>query len=302
LGDCRLVAHQAVGQGSNKGISVTFSGVFHSVLSSATRRPDVARGQGAAEQAELRRCEMYRKSFPTSEVAIPASALQNRAVAKWVRDHRLSVEIRTGEDIAVAIAAGIDPAQMTVHADGLTESDLRATVSLAPGRIVVSSIAHIDLLAAAVEHRTQAVLARVIDGNAPALALADGRYTFHDGFRLDSTELDRVVESLFNYSRLDLVGLYCDVGTYEHDFVSYPAAIGQLITEMTQIRRQHGVVLPLLGLGGGRAIPSTDWSVALPELASQIDDSLDEACATMRFPRPIIVLSPGQAITEQHAA
>jgi diaminopimelate decarboxylase len=281
---------------------VTFSGVFHSVLSSATRRSNVPRVQGAAEQAELRRCETYRRAFPMTEVAIPAYALRNRAVAKWVRDHQLTVEIRRGEDIAVAIAAGIHPARMTVHADGLTESDLRATVSLAPGRIIVSSFAHIDLLAAAVEHRTQAVLVRVIDGNAPALALVDGRYAFHDGFRLDSTELDRAVESLFNYSRLDLVGLYCDVGAYEHDFVSYPAAIGQLITEMTQIRRQHGVVLPLLGLGGGRAVPSADWSVALPELANQIDDSLDDACATMRFPRPIVVLSPGQTITEQHAA
>ena len=57
-----------------------------------------------------------------------------------------------------------------------------------------------------------------------------------------------------------------------------------MITEMTQIRRHHGVVLTRLGLGGGRAVPSGDWTTELPELASQIDESLDDACATLRFP------------------
>ena len=70
---------------------------------------------------------------------------------------------------------------------------------------------------------------------------------------------------------------------------------------MTHVRRQHGVVLTLLGLGGGRTVASGDWPVALPGLAGQIDESLDDACATMRYPRPIIVLSPGSAIEQQAA-
>ena len=96
--------------------------------------------------------------------------------------------------------------------------------------------------------------------------------------------------------------MHCDVGSEEHDFVSYPAAIGHMITEMTQIRRHHGVVLTRLGLGGGRAVPSGDWTIELPELASQIDESLDDACATLRYPRPLVVLSPGLAIVEHDAA
>lgn len=283
-------------------ISVTLTDVFHSVLSSAARRSDVSRVPSSADQAAVYRCEIYRRSFPMTDIAIPAYALRNRAMAKWVRDHRLTVEIRSGQDLAVAIAAGIHPTRMTVHADGMSESDLRATLNLAPGRIVVSSIIHIDLLAAAVEHRMQGVFVRVMDRNAPAFAMADGRYAFNGGFRLDSTELDRVVESLLNYSRLELVGLYCDVGAHEHDFVSYPAAIGNLITEMNHIRRQHGVVLGCIGLGGGCTVPFGDCAVALRQIANQIDESLDDACATMRYPRPIVVLAPGQAIVEQNAA
>ncbi len=232
---------------------------------------------------------------------MPACVLRNRMVAQWARDDGLSIDVRTGEELAVAIAAGIHPSRMTVHADTMSESDLCATVKLAPGRVVVSSYKHIELVATTVEHRAQGVFVHVIDVNAPALAVADGQYLMQDGFRLDSTGLDRAIEAIVNNARLDLLGLYCDVGQAEHDFVSYPAAIGHIITEMTDIRKQHGVVLTLVGLGGGSTVPASDWPVALPELADQIDGSLGDACATMRYPRPIVVLSPGSAIEQQAA-
>ncbi|MDT5333392.1 MAG: diaminopimelate decarboxylase [Mycobacterium sp.] len=272
---------------------MTISGVFLSVLS-GSKVTDPA----PPEQAVLRRCEVYRKSFPMTEIALPAYALRNLPVAKWARDQRLAIDLRTGQEFAVAIAAGIHPARMTVHADGMTDSELRATANLEVGRVVVSSMAQIDLLAT-VGARTQGVFVSVTDVNAPVLA---GAGTEKRGFRFDSIELDRAVEAVLAARRLNLIGLHCDVGSEEHDFVSYPAAIGHMITEMTQIRRRDGVVLTRLGLGGGRAVPSGDWAVELPELASQIDESLDDACATMRYPRPLVVLAPGLSIVEHDAA
>lgn len=283
---------------------MTLSGVFLSVLSgtklsgSAARRPAVLEGL-TPDRAALRRYEIYRKSFPMTEIALPAYALRNMSVCRWVRDQRLAIEVRTGEELAVAIAAGIHPGRMTVHADGMTDPELRATANLAPGRVVVSSMSQIVLLGSTVEHRTQAVVVCVTDINAPSLGLARAD---RPGFRFDSDELDRAVGAVLGDKRLNLVGLHCDVGAQDHDFVSYPAAIGHMVTEMTQIRRHHGVITTRLGLGGARAVPAGDWTVELPELASQIDDSLVDACATMRYPRPLVVLSPGLAIVARDAA
>ncbi len=250
------------------------------------------------ERAVLHRCEIYRKSFPMTEIALPAYALRNLPVSRWARDQRLAIDVRTGKEFAVAIAAGIHPARMTVHADRLSDSELRATANLEPGRVVVNSMSQIDLLASAVG-RTQGVVICVTDVNAPVLTVAG---TEKRGFRFDSTELDRAIEAVLAAKRLNLLGLHCDVGSEENDFVSYPAAIGHMITEMSQIRRHYGVVVTRLGLGGGRAVPSGDWTTELPELANQIDESLDDACATVRYPRPLVVLSPGLAIVEHDAA
>ena len=75
------------------------------------------------------------------------------------------------------------------------------------------------------------------------------------GFRFDSNESDTAIAAVLDHEWLNLVGLHCEVGSQDHDFVSYPAAIGHMIAEMTQVRRNHGVVLTRLGLGGGRADP-----------------------------------------------
>jgi diaminopimelate decarboxylase len=272
---------------------VTISGVILSMLSGS--RVQASAAVPSPEHTALRRCEVYRKSFPMTEIVLPAHALRDRVVAKWVRDHRLAVDVRTGEDLTIAIAAGIHPSRITVHADGMSDSDLRTAVHFEFGFIAVSSIAQIELLARSVDHGRQGVVVRVTDVNTPSP-------TTDRGFPFDSSDLDRAVAAILAGKLFKLIGLHCDVGSQDHDFVSYPAAIGHMITEMTQVRRHHGLVLTRLGLGGGRAVPSGNWAVELPELAEQIEQSLDDACATLRFPRPLVLLSPGLAIVGENAA
>jgi len=272
---------------------VTISGVILSMLSGS--RVQASGADPSPERAALRRYEVYRKSFPMTEIVLPAHALTNRVVAKWVREHRLAVDVRRGQDLTIAIAAGVNPSRITVHADGMSESDLRTACHFGFGLVAVSSIAQVELLARSVDCGRQGVVLCVSDVNAPPPMIGKG-------FPFDSNELGRAIAATLAGKRFNLVGLHSDVGSQEHDFVSYPAAIGHMVTEMAQIRQQHGLVLTRLGLGGGRAVPAGDWAVELPELAAQIDQSLDDACATLRFPRPLVLLSPGVAIVGEDAA
>ena len=99
------------------------------------------------DDEELQRCKIYRKSFPMTEIALPATALRNRAIAKWVRDHRVTVDVRTGEELATAMAAGVQLQRLTLYADALSESELRAAVNLGVGRVVAASVQQIELTA-----------------------------------------------------------------------------------------------------------------------------------------------------------
>jgi diaminopimelate decarboxylase len=304
----------AAGQGLNQEeVSVTLSAFLLSVLSGNTPHANAAdRGSDVMhlprtpsptlDEEELRRCKIYRKSFAMTEIALPATALRNRAIAKWVRDHRVTIDVRTGEELATALAAGVRLQRLTLYADALSESELHAAVNLGIGRVVVASVKQIELLRSVVAKRAQDVVIRMTDFNTPVTSIAGVPDRVPVGFRFDSNESDTAIAAVLDHEWLNLVGLHCEVGSHDHDFVSYPAAIGHMIAEMTQVRRNHRVVLTRLGLGGGRAVPSGDWLVELPQLAEQIDDSLDDACGTLRFPRPLVVLSTGLEIIGRSAA
>src|SRR4029078_4070243 len=68
-----------------------------------------------------------------------------------------------------------------------------------------------------------------------------------------------------------------------------------MIPAMADIRATHGVILHELNIGGGHGIPyvTGDPELDLAELADVIDDALDWACASERFPRPRIVVAHG---------
>jgi diaminopimelate decarboxylase len=64
-----------------------------------------------------------------------------------------------------------------------------------------------------------------------------------------------------------------------------------MIAQMDHIRRRHNIVLTRLILGVGDTAPAAAGSVARRDLAEEIDESVDDACATLRFPRPAIVMA-----------
>lgn len=240
---------------------------------------------------------LYRRWFPTAEIAFPATALRNHLLARWVRAEKVAVDVRSGEDLGVAIAVGVHPARMTVHADGLAAHEAVFCASnLAVSRMVVSSTERLDVLRGGIgPHQRQAVLLQMVDGN---VRCAAGDF----GFRYDSVEAEEAIATAMASPKLSLVGLHGDIGAQVGDSVSYPAAIGDMIAEMACIRDTHGQVLTSVSLGG-RSIPNGDWASELPRHAASIDESLDDACATLRYPRPGVALSASQpAITGRSAA
>ncbi|MFN6549963.1 LysA protein [Mycolicibacterium septicum] len=218
------------------------------------------------EHEAMHRCATWCRSLDPVELALPAGALRDNNVAKWARDHGLAVEVRGSGDLAAAIGTGIHPMRLVVHADGFSADELVfCSANLGVGRVVATSVEQVRLLVScAVRHRRQRVI-------------------------LGATAADAVT-TVLNGPRLDLVGLYREIDSAEDCFTAFPAAVSDLITEMADIRRRHAVVLTRVWIGGG----GVDFSTGpddLSELGQAIEMTLDDACATLGFPRPVVVVS-----------
>ncbi|SUA32559.1 diaminopimelate decarboxylase [Mycolicibacterium smegmatis] len=223
----------------------------------------------AAAPADTRRtCSAGRRRLGVVELALPANALRDKAVARWVRDRSVAVEVRDGHELAIAQSAGVHPSRVTAHAEGLSIDELVfCSVGLRVGRVVVTRADHVDVLA--VTRRRQAVL-------------------------LGSLRR-RLSRTVFDCATVDVVGMYGDVDHAAHHSVSYPSAVGAMLAEMSRIRRDHGVMLTRIALGG-RHLTFGAGAGELSEVSAAVDGTLDDACATLRFPRPSVVVSASPAV------
>lgn len=232
------------------------------------------------DDGAVRRCVLYRRSFPLMDMAFPALALRNHAVARWIREHDVAVDVRCSEDLRMAISAGVHPGRLTVHAGGVVMNELAfCAANLAVRFVVIDSVEQATVLTGAIgPRRRQAVIARMAGGS-----------------------FDDVTDAAVRSRRLSLVGMHADIGSGTDEFVSYPAAIGDTVAQMCRVRDIHGHVLPRLSLGGVPS-PSDDWVGELARHGAAIDESLDDACLTVDYPRPVVALSAAPAETGKRAA
>ena len=242
----------------------------------------------------------YRTTLRNTEIVYAAKALLTTAVARWVAEEGAGIDVSSGGELATALAGGVDPARIIMHGNAKSLDELNDATEVGVGRVVVDSLMEIAYLACEVR-RPQRVLIRVtpdidIHGHA---AVTTGVNDQKFGFTLAGGHAAEAVERILHQPLLDLVGLHCHIGSQITDPTLYGEAIRRMIAAMADIRARHGVILHELNIGGGHGIPyvTGDPELDLAELADVIDDALDWACASERFPRPRIVVEPGRAVS-----
>ncbi|MCU1641227.1 MAG: Diaminopimelate decarboxylase [Nocardia sp.] len=252
------------------------------------------------DEGEVRdRCQAYRRRFPEAEIIYAGKALLTRAVAEWVTDEGLSIDVCSAGELAVALSSWTDPSRIVLHGNGKPFAELETAINCGIGRVVIDSLTEITLLSA-LATKPQRVLLRIcpdidVHGH-PAVRTGVTDQKF--GFAIGSQALSEAVERIVRQPNLDFAGLHCHIGSQIYDTFPYGEAVRRMIGEMARIRDDYGVTLTDLDLGGGHAVAYRpgDAEMNLAELADIIEDSLDAACARYGFPRPHIALEPGRAI------
>jgi len=102
----------------------------------------------------------------TAQVYYAGKAFLSTTVARWVVDEGLRVDVCTGGELAVALAAGVAPASLGFHGNNKSVAELERAVEVGVGTIVVDSAIEIERLAAigARTDAVQRVMVRVISG------------------------------------------------------------------------------------------------------------------------------------------
>src|SRR5688572_15469670 len=150
-----------------------------------------------------------------ARVYYAGKAFLSAEVVRWVTDEGLALDVCTGGELALALAAGADPSRLGFHGNNKSVAELEAAVDAGVGSIVIDSPIEIERLAAIVDRRgaRQPVLLRVNSGvhaeTHDFLATAHEDQKF--GFTL--TDAPAAVARIRELEGLELVGLHCHIGS-----------------------------------------------------------------------------------------
>ena len=86
-----------------------------------------------------RRLKRYRTTLRNVEIVYAAKSLLTTDVARWVTDEGAGLDVSSGGELAIALAAGFDPARIVMHGNAKTVDELRDAAAVGVGRIVVDS-------------------------------------------------------------------------------------------------------------------------------------------------------------------
>lgn len=252
------------------------------------------------------RAQRVRVAFATAfaavggrvEVYYAGKAFLSTAVARWVTEEGLRIDVASGGELAVALAAGVDPGRLGLHGNNKSLAEIDRAVSVGVGAIVLDSVVEIDRVAAAARAhgRRQPVRLRINSGVHASTHeyLATARED--QKFGLPLADAAAVVARIRAHPELEFLGLHSHIGSQIFESDGFAEAARRLLAVHADLLAAGEV--PELNLGGGFGIAYTSADAVTPieNIAADFARVVAGECAALGIPVPAIAIEPGRAI------
>jgi diaminopimelate decarboxylase len=252
------------------------------------------------DEDDLRsRCREFMAAFDGADVYYAGKSFLCKAV---IEEEGLFLDVCSGGELAVALAAGFPAERMGFHGNNKSVSELVRALDAGVGRIVVDSFQEIDRLTALAREKDKrpGVLVRVTVGveahTHEFIATAHEDQKF--GFSLAGGAAFEAAVRILDEGVLDLRGLHSHIGSQIFDTSGFEVAARRVLELQARIRDARGVELPELDLGGGFGIAYTtqDDPSRPGDLAKRLNKIVDGECEQEKLRKPRLSIEPGRAI------
>ncbi|MDH4168870.1 MAG: diaminopimelate decarboxylase [Acidimicrobiia bacterium] len=236
------------------------------------------------------RCREARAAFGEG-VAYASKAFLCQAMARLAHEEGMHLDVATGGEVHVALAAGIPADKLVLHGNNKSVTELRHALDVGVWRIVVDSFDELDRLEAihADTGRVAPVWLRLTPGveahthEFTATGQDDSKFGFTVSTGLAQQAIDRAGAS----SSVDLLGLHAHIGSQVFAIESFRRSAATLaeIIEPTGLRE--------LSVGGGLGVPyvAGEEAPTIAQWATAVLGACTEAGVDVR-----ILAEPGRAI------
>ncbi len=251
-------------------------------------------------------CRAFTTSFghrhPSTMVAYAAKALAGLAVLRLVAEEGMGLDVVSGGELAVALAAGFPPERIHLHGNNKAPSELREALDAGIGRIVVDNLDELALLdrIAGECGVTASILLRLSPGVDPHThhKITTGILDTKFGISIQTGDAETAVIQALASPHLELLGFHCHIGSQIFEKEAYVETVEVMLGFAARMRDRHGYTLQEFSPGGGFAVqyvagaPPPDPDV----YAELVVDALHAACEAHGLPLPKLFVEPGRSI------
>lgn len=259
------------------------------------------------EEQLRRNCREYvdtlNSCYPDGEVIYAGKSFLVQAMCRLLQEEDLSLDVVSGGELYTAITAGFSMDRVYFHGNNKTLRELEMAIDNGVRRIVVDSLAELDLLneIAANKNRKVDIMLRVKPGVSAHTHsyIQTGQADSKFGLGLEDGQAMQAVRRSVESEYINLHGIHCHIGSQIFDVEEpYRLVIKKTVGFMLEARGATGLEMTELNLGGGLGIRHTaqDQPIAIKDFVGILADAVQEECASCDYPLPKLMMEPGRSI------
>jgi diaminopimelate decarboxylase len=246
-----------------------------------------------AEDDLRARARAYREAFERrgvdGEVLFASKAFPATAAYKLFAEEGLSVDVASGGELHIALAAGFEPARIHMHGNNKSDEEILMAARAGIGHLILDSFDEIERAERLLDEPIK-VLIRVTPGVKPSThdfittGQLDSKFGFGAG---DASGAAAAIERVLASDTLELVGLHSHIGSQIFELEPYRlaiAALGELAGDWCKV----------VDVGGGLGVAYTE-----EDRPPAIDDYVGTKVAGVRevFGEDVrIMIEPGRSL------
>ncbi len=223
-------------------------------------------------------------------------------IAKWIAETGIGIDVCTGGELAVALAANFPTNRIELHGNNKSEEEISKAIEVGVSKIVIDSMQEIERVnrLAAASGKIQKVLLRITPGveahTHEAISTAHEDVKF--GFSIASGIAWQAIQEVLSCANLSLEGLHFHIGSQIFESEGFILATTRLIELGAKFRDEFKFELNELDLGGGYGIAyiAGEETYNPSEAMAAIAKLVKSECERHNLNIPKISIEPGRAI------
>jgi diaminopimelate decarboxylase len=242
------------------------------------------------------------ESFGSGKLYYAAKSFICVEVAKWLKELKVGLDVCTGGELAVALAADFPAVDIEFHGNNKSEAEITTAIKNGVGTIVIDSFDELSRVAKIANDlkKIQQVYLRLTPGidahTHEFISTAHEDVKF--GFSIASGDAQIAIDKCMAESSLNLAGIHCHIGSQIFEVSGFELAAQRLVAVLAAFRDKYSRQLAELNLGGGYGIAymKKESAISPAQVIPAIAKVVKLECKKANLEVPKISIEPGRAI------